>query len=107
MKGLLRKVSSLVLAGVITAPVAMYSQDRDHDRDDHNRNNNYRVYDSYGRTYHNWNDDEDRSYRQWYGQTYNDRDYRDYRKLNKKQQRAYWQYRHDHDKDHDHDNDRH
>lgn len=107
MKGLLRKFSTLLLAGVITAPIAMYAQDRDHDRDDRDHNKNYRVYDSYGHAYHNWNNDEDRNYRQWYGQTYNGRDYRDYRKLNKKEQRTYWQYRHDHDKDHDHDNDRH
>ena len=107
MKRLLRNASSLLLAGVITAPIAMCAQDRDHDRDDHDRNKNYRVYDPYRRDYHNWNNDEDQAYRQWYGQTYNGRQYRNYRKLNKKDQRAYWTYRHDHDKDHDHDNDRH
>ena len=107
MKGLLRNFGSLLLAGFITAPIAMYAQDRDYDRDDRDHDKNSRVYDPYRHDYHNWNDDEDRTYRQWYGQTYNGREYRDYRKLNKKNQRAYWTYRHDHDKDHDHDNDRH
>jgi len=107
MKRLTRNFSALLLAGAISAPVALYAQDRDHDRDDHDRDKNSRVYDPYRHDYHTWISDEDRVYRQWYGQTYNGRDYRDYRKLDKKHQEAYWKYRHDHDRDHDHDNDRH
>jgi len=52
-------------------------------------------------------EDEDRTYREWYSQTYNGRQYRDYNKLSKKNRQAYWKYRHEHDKDHDHDHDRH
>jgi len=99
MTRLLRSASSLLLAGIITAPVAMYARhdDRDHDKD-------HRIYDPYRHDYHNWNSDEDRTYRDWYARTYNGRDYRDYRKLHKKEQREYWTWRHDHDHDHDHDN---
>jgi len=103
MTRIIRNISSLLLAGIITAPVSLYAQDRDHDRDDRT----HRVYDPYQRDYHNWNGDEDRTYREWYSQTYNGRQYRDYNKLSKKNQQAYWKYRHEHDKDHDHDHDRH
>jgi hypothetical protein len=105
----IRFVSSMLLTGALLAPVA-FAQDRDHDRDDRNRNNN-RVYDSSHRDYHNWNSDEDNAYRQWYGQQHNGKQYRDYRKLNKKDQQAYWKWRHnnenDRDRDHDKDRDRH
>jgi hypothetical protein len=88
--------------GALAAPIAMPAQDRDHDRDRDDRN---RVYDASHRDYHNWNQDEDRNYRQWYGENYNNKKYRDYRKLHRKDQDAYWNWRHTHDRDHD--NDRH
>jgi hypothetical protein len=104
MKKPVRCGSSLLLAGALLAPVATFAQDRDHDRDD--RNKNVRVYDPYHKDYHNWNSDENNSYRQWYTQTYNGRTYRPYQKLRKKDQQAYWKYRHDNDRDHDHDHDK-
>ena len=94
-------LSSVLLMGALAAPIAMPAQDRDHDRDDRNR-----IYDREHKDYHNWTPDEDRYYRQWYGENYNNnRKYRDYRKLNRKDQDAYWNWRHTHDRDHD--NDRH
>ncbi|MFL6437930.1 MAG: hypothetical protein ACJ71Q_10145 [Terriglobales bacterium] len=105
MKKPVRFISSLLLAGALLAPVATFAQDRDHDRDDHNKN--VRVYDPYRRDYHNWNSDEDIRYRRWYTQTYGGRTYRPYKKLHKKDQQAYWKYQHDNDRDHDRDRDRH
>jgi hypothetical protein len=105
MKKPVRFISSLLLAGALLAPVATFAQDRDHDRDDHNKN--VRVYDPYRRDYHNWNSDEDIRYRRWYTQTYSGRTYRPYKKLHKKDQQAYWKYQHDNDRDHDRDRDRH
>ncbi len=103
MQKYIRFVNSLLLSAALLAPLAMQAQDRDRDRDDQ------RVYDRAHRDYHNWNGDEDNAYRQWYGQTYNGRRYRDYRKLNRKQQQSYWNWRHDndHDRDKDRDRDRH
>jgi hypothetical protein len=105
MRKNIRFLNSLLLSAALLAPIAMSAQDRDHDRDDQ------RVYDRAHRDYHTWNSDEDNAYHQWYGQTYNGRQYRDYRKLNKKQQQSYWKWRHDNDrdrdKDHDRDRDRH
>lgn len=89
----------MVLIGAFAAPIAMpaMGQDRD-DRDNH------RVYDRVHHDYHNWTPDEDRSYRQWYGETYNGKAYRDYNKVNRKNQEAYWKWRHEHgDRDRDHD----
>jgi hypothetical protein len=99
----MRYLASLLLTVALTAPLAVQARDKDHDRDDKNR-----VYDRSHHDYHAWNQDEDRTYRQWYGQNYHDRDYRDYRKLNHKDQDAYWNWRHknDHDRD-DRDRDRH
>jgi len=95
--------SSLLLSAALLVPIAMRAQDRDHDRDDRNQRVYYRAH----HDYHAWNNDEDEAYRRWYGQTYNGRQYREYRKLNKKQQQAYWKWRHDNDRDHDRDHDRH
>jgi hypothetical protein len=75
--------------------MAMRAQDRDHDRDDH------RIYDPAHHDYHTWNNNENDAYRHWYGQTYHGKEYREYGRLNKKQQEAYWKWRHDHDRDHD------
>jgi hypothetical protein len=95
--------SSLLLSAALLVPIAMRAQDRDHDRDDRNQRVYYRAH----HDYHAWNNDEDEAYRRWYGQTYNGRQYREYRKLNKKRQQAYWKWRHDNDRDHDRDHDRH
>lgn len=65
-----------------------------------------RVYDPYYSDYHAWSPDEDRYYHTWYGETYRDRPYRDYRHIRRDDQRAYWNWRHQHgDRDH-HDRDR-
>ena len=101
MRKKIRFTASLLLAGALTAPLALQAQDRDHDRDDRNR-----VYDREHKDYHNWNADEDNRYRQWYGQTYNGRPYRNYKKLHRKDQDAYWTWRHNNDHDRD-DRDRH
>src|SRR5207302_6243042 len=37
MKKPVRFTSSLLLAGALLAPIATFAQDRDHDRDDHNK----------------------------------------------------------------------
>ena len=102
----MRILSSMLLMGALAAPLAMRAQDRDdhHDKDDHAKNQ--RVYDRDHKDYHNWNQDEDRNYRQWYTQTYKGREYRDYNRLKKHDQTAYWNWRHQHgdnDRDDHHD----
>jgi ABC-type nickel/cobalt efflux system permease component RcnA len=104
----MRILSSMLLMGALAAPLGIQAQERDehHDRDD--RDKNQRIYDRDHKDYHNWNDDEDRNYRQWYSQKYNGREYREYSRLNKRDQSAYWNWRHQHgDNDDHHDNDHH
>lgn len=96
----IRYLSSLLLTGILAAPVALVAQDRDdhRDRDDHNKNQ--RIYDRQHKDYHQWNDNEDRTYRQWHSETRKGKDYRDYNQLNRKEQNSYWNWRHEHgDKD--------
>jgi hypothetical protein len=108
----MRILSSMLLMGALAAPVALAQE---HDRDDHkdrdDQAKNQRIYDRDHKDYHNWNQDEDRNYRQWYTQTYNGREYREYNRLNKHDQEAYWKWRHEHgdndrDRDRDHDRDK-
>jgi hypothetical protein len=53
-----------------------------------------RVYDEYHSDYHHWDHNEDVVYRQyWVGRN---QPYRDYSKLNKDEQKDYWDWRHSH-----------
>ena len=110
----LRILSSMVLMGALALPVAMQAQE--HDRDDHHdrddRAKTPRIYDRDHKDYHNWNTEEDRNYRQWYTVSHGHKRYREYSRLNHKDQEAYWNWRHQHgdhdrddhrDKDHDRD----
>jgi hypothetical protein len=54
----------------------------------------YRPYDSYHSDYHQWNDDEARYYSRWVIET--NRPHREFRKLQRADQRAYWHWRHSH-----------
>ena len=53
-----------------------------------------RYYDEYGGDYHSWNGHEDRSYRAYWGERHEN--YREYKTLNKDEQRDYWKWRHEH-----------
>ena len=52
------------------------------------------YYDIEHRDYHEWNADEDRRYRKYVTAMHGV--YRDFFRLSKRDQRAYWQWRHDH-----------
>jgi hypothetical protein len=53
-----------------------------------------RYYDRNHRDYHEWNDNEDRSYRVYLGERH--RDYREFRLTTRRQQSDYWNWRHSH-----------
>lgn len=95
----IRYLSSLVLMGALAAPLALQAQDRDDHRDRNDRNYNQRVYDRQHKDYHRWDDNENRNYQQWYAQNYNGRANRHYNQLSRKDQNAYWNYRHQHGDD--------
>jgi hypothetical protein len=54
----------------------------------------YRAYDPGYSDYHTWDDHETVYYNQWVVETH--RPPRDYRRLRRNDQRAYWQWRHNH-----------
>jgi hypothetical protein len=104
----MRMLSTMVLMGALAAPLALAQE---HDRDDHkdrdDRAKNQRIYDRDHKDYHNWSQDEDRNYRQWYTESHRDKEYREYNRLNHRDQTAYWNWRHKHgDGDHDRDDHR-
>jgi hypothetical protein len=106
----MRVLSSMLLMGALAAPLALAQErDRDEHKDRDDRAQTPRMYDRDHKDYHTWNTHEDRNYRQWYEQKYNGQVYREYSRLNKHDQEAYWNWRHqhgdndrdDHDRDHD------
>ena len=102
MKAVCKYLGFLVLGAVLTAPIAIStkaaSQDDRHQEDNHRDKKQKRVYDRSHKDYHNWDDNEDRAYRQYLGDQHIV--YRDISKLKRNQQTAYWNWRHDHP-DHD------
>jgi hypothetical protein len=53
-----------------------------------------RVYDEYHSDYHYWDRDEDVAFRAYWSERHEP--YRDYNKLNKDEQKDYWNWRHNH-----------
>ncbi len=93
MKSAYRYLSFVILTAALTAPIAIRTNAaaQDDHRDDKKQT---RVYDRSHKDYHNWDDNEDRFYRQYLGDQH--KDYREYSKLNRNQQNAYWNWRHEH-----------
>ncbi|HEX9119084.1 MAG TPA: hypothetical protein VF840_00940 [Terriglobales bacterium] len=93
-----RYLSSLFLAAVLAAPVAMMAagspqENGDQDRNQENRRieNNRRHYDRGHKDYHTWDSNEDRAY-QRYQTEHHQR--RAFVRLNRQQQNVYWNWRH-------------
>jgi hypothetical protein len=53
-----------------------------------------RIYDDYHSDWHTWDHNEDVVYRSYWTERHEP--YRDYNKLNKDEQKDYWNWRHDH-----------
>jgi hypothetical protein len=78
-----RLIASLVLAGTLLAPAAMFAKER-------------RYYDRERRDWHVWNNAENRAYRHWLMEEQHERRYRAYAQLRAERQREYWRWRHEH-----------
>jgi len=85
-------VGTLLVAGALALPLATIGCGP------------HRVYDPYYHDNHRWDNNEVVYYNQWTVETHHDQ-HRDYKHLNKDDQKAYWDWRHSHDHDHDHDHD--
>jgi hypothetical protein len=88
-----RYISSLLLDSALAAPAVIMAAPRPQDE-----RAQIRVYDRTHRDYHNWNDNEDRAYRQYLAEQR--RSYRGYDRQNNRFQKHYWNWRHSHP-DHD------
>jgi len=96
-----RCITTLFLATALSAPAALCAGAAQQ-RDDRQQG---RVYDPQHRDYHDWNDNEERAYRQFLSETH--RDYREYARLDERSQGEYWNWRHGHpDRDDRGDKDR-
>ncbi len=80
------------LAGSAVLPAT--ASDDDKHKDKNKNKHERRIYDRDHRDYHAWNNDEDRLYRDYLGEHH--RRYVAFSRMNRKQQHAYWQWRHDH-----------
>jgi hypothetical protein len=98
-----RYLGFILLSAALAAPLASAKpviaiQDHDdHDRDRDHR----RVYDPYHKDYHNWDDREDSVYRHWLEERHEG--YREFNRLKRKEQRDYWNWRHEHEEHEEHD----
>lgn len=96
MHGRQRFLASMFLAAALALPVLNTACAEHH---------YYRAYDVEHNDYHVWDAQESVYYNQWAVETH--RENRDFRKLNRDEQREYFNWRHSHhDHDHDHDHDR-
>jgi len=90
--------STLVLTAALAATTSITSAANPQDGD--RRDDHVRYYDRSHKDYHNWDDNEDRSYRIYLGERH--REYHPFVEVNHRQQQSYWNWRHAHP-DHDHD----
>lgn len=94
-------IASLFVSAALLAPMgafAMAAPQDDHERHEHEREER-RVYDPYHKDYHKWDQREDETYRRWLDTRH--AGYVDYEHLKHKDQRAYWNWRHEHE-EHEH-----
>ena len=94
MKRKQKYIGTFLLAGALALPLATVGCAE---------HRYYRADDPYHHDYHRWDNNEVVYYNQWSLETHRDSQ-RDYRRLNKDEQKEYWNWRHNHhDFDHDHD----
>jgi hypothetical protein len=89
--GLLFLTAALIAPlGIVTATVPQGEKQQGDNRTKEKKPR--RVYDHTHKDYHIWDENEERSYRQYLSAQH--QDFRDYSKLKRKQQNDYWNWRH-------------
>jgi len=87
----MRKVLfSTILSLTAIAMPALKADDRPH-----------KYYDRDAKDYHQWNGDEDRTWRQYQEEQH--RQYRDFSRSKRQQQQEYWRWRHQHEQHEQHE----
>src|SRR4051794_22598603 len=93
-------LASMFLSAALMAPLGALAMpapqdDRDHERHEREERE-HRYYDPQYRDYHNWDQREDETYRQWL--TNQNSGYVEYNRLEARRQREYWKWRHQQEK---------
>jgi Ni/Co efflux regulator RcnB len=89
-----RLISSLVLMGVLAAPVAVTTRAlAQEDHHDQQRDQDKRYYDERRHEDHHWDATEDAAYRHWLEQRH--MKYVEWEKLSARDRQRYWDWRHD------------
>jgi len=83
-----KALSALLFSAMLATPVMVMAAD---DRDHPGQN---RYYDPEYRDYHEWNEHEERAYREYLKERHFA--YREWSKLDRKAQKEYWKWRHKH-----------
>jgi Ni/Co efflux regulator RcnB len=87
-------LSATLLAPVAILPGAALAQD-DHRNEQRREAENARRYqDARHHDEHEWNEHEDRAFRMWFTERH--RKYNDFDRLSRREQEAYWDWRHNH-----------
>jgi hypothetical protein len=84
-----RYITSLFLTAAIAAPVAILAAPVPQEA-----RVQVRVYDKQHKDYHNWDDNENRSWGQYLNE--NHKNSHEFSKANKREQSSYWNWRHSH-----------
>jgi len=92
-----RFFGAVLLSAALLVPVGVQAQEG---RDDHSHSDTQskRYYDSTHKDYHQWNSNEDQAYHQYLKE--NHRADKNWSKASKKDQNAYWNWRHEHSDSH-------
>jgi len=94
-------VALISALGTTLVPVTALANGQD--RDDRERESQeHRYYDNEHNDYHRWSVDEDRLYRQFLAERH--MKYREFERLSAKDQRRYWDWRHDHEREFNREN---
>jgi uncharacterized protein YecT (DUF1311 family) len=94
-------LASLFVSAALLAPMGAFAMAAPQDDHDRHEREEHRVYDPCHKDYHNWDRREDEAYRHWLDGRHEV--YVDYEHLKHKQQRAYWNWRHEHAEHEEHE----
>lgn len=89
-----RTLSTLLIGAVLCGPATFLAR-ADDDHHEHDKVKIKRYYDADRHDYHEWNEHENRAYRRWMEER-REREFRDYVRMKREQQREYWRWRHEH-----------
>jgi uncharacterized protein YecT (DUF1311 family) len=94
-------LASLFVSAALLAPMGAFAFASPQDDHERHEREEHRVYDPYRKDYHNWDQRENEAYRHWLEERHEA--YVDYERLKHKEQRAYWNWRHNHEEHEEHE----